>query len=250
MYKRQSCANTIDYSYENNGFAAKIYWKEYDFGLTVKVSLEGDELVVEVPEDSIVENGTDSYIGTVSLFPMLGYSYLDNQEGYMFIPDGNGALIYLDDKDGRYASGYSQMIYGADAGFTESTTETLLWGRYQTVNESEKVLAPVFGMAHTDDRLAYLAIVEEGEKRASIEAQPNGVMVDYNRCYARFLLRRTYIQPLNNSNSGTMTSVEADRTHGNLRVRYILLSGEEAGYSGMAVAYRDYLLDNLSLIHI
>lgn len=239
-----SCANTIDYSYEDNGFAARIYWKEYDFGLTVRVTLEGDELVAEVPEDSIVENGTDSYIGTVSLFPMLGYSYLDNQAGYMFIPDGNGALIYLDDKDGRYASGYSQMIYGADAGFTESTTETLLWGRYQTVNESEKVLAPVFGMAHTDDGLAYLAIVEEGEKRASIEAQPNGVMVDYNRCYARFLLRRTYIQPLNNSNSGTMTSVEADRTHGNLKVRYILLSGEDAGYSGMAVAYRDYLLDN------
>lgn len=239
-----SCQNTIDYSYDSKGFAAKIYWKEYDFGFTVKVSLEGDALVVEVPEDSIVENGKDIYIGTVSLFPMLGYSYLDNKTGYMFIPDGNGALIYLDDKDGRYASGYSQMIYGADAGFTESTTETLLWGRYRTVNESEKVLAPVFGMAHTDDELGYLAIVEEGEKRASIEAQPNGVMVDYNRCYARFLLRRTYIQPLNNSNSGTMTSVEADRTHGNLKVRYILLSGEDAGYSGMAVAYRGYLLDN------
>lgn len=239
-----SCRNTIDYSYDSNGFAAKIYWPEYNFGLTVKVSLEGDALVVEVPEDSITENGKDTYIGTVSLFPMLGYSYLDKQEGYMFIPDGNGALIYLDDKDGRYSSGYSQMIYGADAGFTESTTETLLWGRYRTVNDSEKVFAPVFGMAHTDDQLGYLAIVEEGEKRASIEAQPNGVMVDYNRCYAKFLLRRTYIQPLNNSNSGTMTSVEADRTHGNLRVRYILLSGEDAGYSGMAVAYRSYLLDN------
>ena len=239
-----SCQNTIDYSYESNGFSAKIFWKEYDFGLTVRVSLEGDALVAEVPEESFVENGKDTYIGTVSLFPFLGYSYLDNQEGYMFIPDGNGALIYLDDKDGRYASGYSQMIYGADAGFTESTTETLLWGRYRTVNSSEKVLAPVFGMAHTDDQLGYLAIVEEGEKRASIEAQPNGVMVDYNRCYARFLVRRTYIQPLNNSNSGTMTSVEADRTHSNLRVRYILLSGEDAGYSGMAVAYRSYLLDN------
>ncbi|MCM1118567.1 MAG: DUF5696 domain-containing protein [bacterium] len=239
-----SCKNTIDYSYQSNGFAAKIYWQEYDFGLTVNVSLEGDALVVEVPEDSIVENGKDIYIGTVSLFPLLGYSYLDNKEGYMFIPDGNGALIYLDDKDGRYASGYSQMIYGADAGFTESTTETLLWNRYQTVNSSEKVLAPVFGMAHTDDQLGYLAIVEGGEKRASIEAQPNGVMVDYNRCYAKFLLRRTYIQPLNNSNSGTMTSVEADRTHGNLKLRYILLSGEDAGYSGMAVAYRSYLLDN------
>lgn len=239
-----SSQNTIDYSYENNGFAAKIYWKEYDFGLTVKVSLEGNELVVEVPEESFVENGTDTYIGTVSLFPLLGYSYLDKQAGYMFIPDGNGALIYLDDKDGRYVSGYSQMIYGADAGFTESTTETLLWERYRTVNSSEKVLAPVFGMAHTDDQLGYLAIVEEGEKRASIEAQPNGVMVDYNRCFAKFLVRRIYIQPLNNSNSGTMTSVEADRTHGNLKLRYILLSGEDAGYSGMAVAYRNYLLDN------
>lgn len=236
--------NTIEYNYDNSGFSAKIYWPEYEFGLTVNVSLEEDALVVEVPENSIVENGTNSYIGTVSLFPMLGYSYLDRQEGYMFIPDGNGALIYLDDKDSRYASGYSQMIYGADAGFTESTTETLLWGRYRTVNSSEKVLAPVFGMAHTDDGLGYLAVVEEGEKRASIEAQPNGVMVDYNRCYAKFLVRRTYIQPLNNSNSGTMTSVEADRTHGNLRVRYILLSGEDAGYSGMAVAYRNYLLDN------
>lgn len=239
-----SCPHTIDYSYDDSGFSAKIYWKEYEFGLTVHVSLEGDALVAEVPEESFVENGKDSYIGTVSLFPMLGYSYLDNQEGYMFIPDGNGALIYLDDKDGRYASGYSQMIYGTDAGFTESTTETLLWGRYRTVNSSEKVLAPVFGMAHTDDQLGYLAIVEEGEKRASIEAQPNGVMVDYNRCYAKFLVRRTYIQPLNNSNSGTMTSVEADRTHGNLRMRYLLLAGEDAGYSGMAVAYRDYLLDN------
>lgn len=239
-----SCQNTIDYNFDNSGFSAKIYWQEYEFGLTVNVSLEGDALVVEVPEETFVENGTDSYIGTVSLFPMLGYSYLDNQEGYMFIPDGNGALIYLDDKDGRYASGYSQMIYGADAGFTESSTETLLWGRYRTVNSSEKVLAPVFGMVHTDDQLGYLAIVESGEKRASIEVQPNGVMVDYNRCFAKFLIRRTYIQPLNNSNSGTMTSVEADRTHGNLRVRYILLSGEDAGYSGMAVAYRDYLLDN------
>ncbi len=239
-----SCPHTIDYSYEESGFSAKIYWKDYEFGLTVHVSLEGDALVAEVPEESFVENGKDSYIGTVSLFPMLGYSYLDNQEGYMFIPDGNGALIELDDKDGRYASGYSQMIYGTDAGFTESTTETLLWGRYRTVNSSEKVLAPVFGMAHTDDQLGYLAIVEEGEKRASIEAQPNGVMVDYNRCYAKFLVRRTYIQPLNNSNSGTMTSVEADRTHGNLRMRYLLLAGEDAGYSGMAVAYRDYLLEN------
>lgn len=235
-----SSKNKISYEYKENGFVASIEFKEYDFGLSVEVALEGDELVVRVPEDSIYENGS-AYIGTVSLFPMMGYSYLDAKEGYMFIPDGNGALIYLDDKDGRYSSGFSQVIYGADAGFTDSTTEVLLWDRYDTVDDPEKVLAPVFGMMHTEDKMGYLAIVEDGNQRASIEAHPNGVMVNYNRCFAKFTLRKIYVQPLNNSNSGTVTQAEADRTHSDLQIRYVMLVNEEADYSGMAVAYREYL---------
>lgn len=238
-----SSKNKISYEYNKNGFVASIEFKEYDFGLNVEVTLEGDELVVRVPEESIFENGS-AYIGTVSLFPMMGYSYLDAKEGYMFIPDGNGALIYLDDKDGRYASGFSQVIYGADAGFTDSTTEVLLWDRYDTVVDPEKVLAPVFGMMHTEDKIGYLAIVEDGNQRASIEAHPNGVMVNYNRCFAKFTLRKIYVQPLNNSNSGTVTQAEADRTHSDLQIRYVMLTNEAADYSGMAVAYREYLQAN------
>ncbi|MGN0505045.1 MAG: DUF5696 domain-containing protein [Lachnospiraceae bacterium] len=239
-----SAKNTISYKYHDNGFTATIFFTKYEFGLSVEVSLTGDELLVRVPEESIIEKSSNMYIGTISLFPMMGYTYLDAKEGYMLIPDGNGALIYLDDKDGRYSAGFSQMIYGKDAGFTDSTTEELLWGKYKTVVDPEKVLAPVFGMIHSDDRLGYLAIVEEGDLRASIEAHPNGVMVDYNRCFAKFRLRQVYVQPLNNSNSGTMQKVENDRSHSNLAVRYLLVSGDAADYSGMAVAYREYLLDN------
>lgn len=238
-----SCKNTITYSDIENGFAAKIYFEEYDFGFTVNVTLDGEDLVVEIPESSIEENGVDTYIGTISVFPFLGYTYLDSQEGYMLIPDGNGAIIYLDDKDGRYSSGFSQMVYGSDIGFTDSSTVNLLWGEYKTVNDTQKVMAPVFGMVHSEDQQGYLAIIEEGQERASIEAHPNGVMVNYNRCFAKFLIRRIYVQPLNNSNSGTMTKVEDDRIHHDIKVRYMLVSGEEANYSGMAVAYRNYLLD-------
>lgn len=238
-----SCKNSIQYSDIANGFAAKIYFDEYDFGFTVNVTLEGEDLVVEIPESSIEENGRDIYIGTISVFPFLGYTYLDSQDGYMLIPDGNGAVIYLDDKDGRYSSGFSQMVYGADIGFTDSTTTNLLWGEYKTVNDTLKVMAPVFGMVHSDDEQGYLAIIEEGQERASIEAHPNGVMVNYNRCFAKFLIRRIYVQPLNNSNSGTMTKVEDDRIHHNIKVRYKLVSGDAANYSGMAGTYRNYLLD-------
>ncbi len=236
--------HTMDVTYTDNGFSAKIYFTDYKIGLTVEASLEGDDFVVRVPEESFVEDQEGTFIGTVTLFPMMGYSYLDDKDGYMLIPDGNGALIYLDDKEGRYSTGFSQMIYGVDKGFVQSENQSFLWGEYDTVIDANQVIAPIFGMAHTDDELAYLAIVEKGEMRAYIEAQPNGTMVDYNRCYARFLLRDVYTQPLNQSNSGTVQTVEADRAHGDLQVRYTLLSGDEADYAGMAVAYRDYLLKN------
>ncbi len=237
-------ANTIETTKLDNGISAKVFWPEYGFGLTLNVTLENDNLVVNIPDDSITETKDGIYISTVSVFPFMGYTFLDDQNGYMLIPDGNGALIYLDNKEGRYSTGFSQMIYGTDAGFTDSSTTSYLWSKYDTVVDVNNVIAPVFGMAHTDDSIAYLAIVESGEKRASIEAHPNGVMVNYNRCFAKFKLRDIYTQPLNQSNSGTMTSVEADRVHEDLQVRFVLLSEEDADYSGMAVAYRNYLLEN------
>ncbi len=236
------------YSIEN-GIYAKLNFKgKYNFGLGVEVKLDGDDLTVRVPDESIHEDTDGTYISTVSLFPFLGYTYLDEQNGYMLVPDGNGALIYLDNKEGRYTTGFSGLIYGVDDGMTNRTAVSTLWEHYETVTSSNNVIAPVFGTAHLDDRLGYLGIVESGDERCSIEVVPNGVMVDYNRCFARFLLRDVYVQPLNQSNSGTVPAVEQDRLHSDLAVRYRLLSEENADYSGMANAYRSYLLNSGKLV--
>lgn len=240
-----SVPNEITTWYIENGIYAHISFKgEYQFELGVEVKLEGDDLIVRIPDESIKEHREETYISTISVFPFLGYTYLDEKNGYMLVPDGNGALIYLDNKEGRYATGFSGLIYGVDDGMTNRTAVSTLWGRYETVNASNKVIAPVFGMAHIDDGFAYLGVVESGEERCSIEVVPNGVMVDYNRCFAKFILRDVYVQPLNKSNSGTVPTVEKDRQHSDLTVRYCLLSEDQANYSGMANAYRSYLLDN------
>jgi hypothetical protein len=235
-------------TYTDTGFSAECYWNKYGFGLTLDVSMTDEGLICRIPDESIVETNENYYIGTIAMYPYLGNSYLDEKEGYIFIPDGNGALIYLDDKEGRFASGYSGMIYGTDVGFDESNVESLLWDKYSMINDAEQVIAPVFGIAHTDDEMAYLAIVEDGAMRASIEANPNGVSVDYNRAYAKFIERKLYTQPTsNNSTSGSLHLTESDRSHSDLQVRYVFLSGDEANYAGMANAYRSYLLDNGSL---
>jgi len=237
-----------DISYTENGFEAKLYWTKYRLGLTLKVELNEDGISVMVPDDSIVEDGTSYFIGTISLYPYMGCSYMDEKEGYMLVPDGNGALIYLDDKEGRFKSGFSGMIYGQDAGFEESNVQTLLKDKYNTIQDSEQVIAPIFGIAHTDDEIAYLGVVENGAARANIECVPNGASVDYNRAYAKFILRKTYTQPTsNNSTSGSLHVFENERSHSDLGVKFIFLKGEAASYSGMACAYRNYLIDNKSL---
>lgn len=235
-------------TYTENGFEAEIFWTKYQFGMTLKVELTEDGLKATVPDESIVEK-SDTYIGTVSIYPCMGVSYKDDDAGYMFIPDGNGALIYLEDNENRFNAGYSAYVYGDDIGFTESSVAHLLWDKYEMLNDQNLVLAPVYGIAHTDKEIAYLAIVEDGAERVSIEAQPNGVNVQYNRAYAKFVMRRRYTQPTsNNSTSGSFHLVESDRSHSDLTIRFLFLSGEDANYCGMANAYRDYLLGNGSLV--
>ncbi len=232
-------------TYTKTGFSADLYWTKYQFGMTLEVSLTDDGLTVRIPDSSIKEDGEKYKIGTITMYPYMGVSYKDDKDGYILVPDGNGALIYLTDKEGRYNSGFSYMIYGSDIGFDELKVESLLWDKYKIINDSENIIAPIFGIAHTDDKIAYLAVVEDGAMRATIDCMPNGVSVDYNRAYAKFIERKLYTQPTsNNSTAGSLHITESDRAHSDLQVRYIFLSDDAANYSGMANAYRDYLIKN------
>ncbi|NLJ96699.1 MAG: hypothetical protein GX321_06060 [Clostridiales bacterium] len=238
--------NLIEITEINNGFKADITFLDYGFRLSMNVTLVGDEMLVEIPDESIKESRDKYHIGAINVFPMMGHSYLGEKEGYMFIPDGNGALIYLNDKEGRLTGGYSQMVYGEDIGFKDQSTQSLLWERHQTVNEAEYVLAPVFGMVHTSD-IGYLGIIEGGAERASIEAYPNGVKIPYNRIYPKFVLRRTFKQPTSNSSSGVVDDIEEDRIHYNIKVRYKFVDGNNANYVGLALSFRDYLIEEFHL---
>lgn len=232
-------------TYNDAGFSADVYWSKYKIGMTLKVTLNDDGVTAEIPDESITESDSGYYIGSISMYQYMGNTYLGEKEGYMLIPDGNGALIYLDNKEGRFNSGYSATVYGTDQGFVDSEVVTLLWDKYETLTDANKVSAPVFGMAHTAEGIAYLAVIEEGAERAAIEAYPNGVSIDYNRVYARFIQRRLYNQPTGNTaSSSSIKMTESDRSHSDLKIRYIFLSGDNADYCGMANAYRSYLLAN------
>ncbi len=231
------------------GFHAKLDYPTQELGFEVEVKLYDDGSITAcIPESSIYENADNKKIGNIYVFPLLGSSRLDEKDGYMFVPDGNGALIYLDNKDGRFDSGYVQKVYGSDIGVGESYVLSLLWDRYETHNDAEMILAPVYGMVHTGDEMGYLAIIESGDEEASIYATPNGAYSDYNWIAAAFRKCTTYIQPTSNS-GGSVTKV-TDRIKYDINVRYMFVDGADANYAGLAKRYRDYLIEKDKLVKV
>ncbi|SFS05216.1 DUF5696 domain-containing protein [Anaeromicropila populeti] len=236
----------VSVSLIGDGFLAEISYEKYGFSLEVKGTLTEKGFTVTIPDSSIKETSEQYKIGNIYVYPFMGNTYLGERQGYMFIPDGNGALIYLEDNEGKYSSGFSQKVYGENIGFDESYVLSLFWDKFQTVNNSEYIMAPVFGMVHTDTKLGYLGIIEEGSFDAAIEAYPNGAYTDYNWITSKFRLRQVYVQPTSKS-GGSTTIVEKERTHSNIRVRFALVREDEANYVGLAEKYRAYLLEDAGL---
>lgn len=232
---------------KEDGFLAKVSLKEYGIKFQLEVTLTEDGYTAEIPSDSIEETSEEYKIGEIYVYPFLGNTYLGERKGYMFIPDGNGALIYLENNEGRFSSNFSQYVYGMNAGLDEAYTLSLLWGEYQSVNEAEKIMAPVFGMVHTDSGMGYLGIIESGDYSAKIEAYPNGAYTDYNWICSKFVLRQIYTQPTGNK-EGSVVTRQAKRNEFDIRIHYRFVSGEKADYTGLALSYREYLLNAGELV--
>lgn len=227
---------------EENGFTADVVLKKYEISFQLKMTLEGEEISVEIPSESIREEMENVTIGSIFVYPFLGHTYSAEREGYMLVPDGNGALIYLDDKDGRFTSPFSLKVWGDNAGVDESYILSLFWDEYQSVNDAEPVLAPVYGMVHTDTQMSVLSVIEEGAVDAKIIAYPNGAVTNYNWITPQFTMRRIYKQLTSKEATSSVQLQEEKRTDYNIRMRYLFGSGEDADYAKMAGQYRDYLL--------
>lgn len=229
-------------TYTPDGFVATVNYPELEITYEVQVLLTEEGFKVEIPQDKIKEGSSKHKVAGVYIYPFLGYSKLADREGYMFIPDGSGALIRLKDNDGKYKQPYSEMVYGANVGIDDSYVLSL-FNRMNPFNKPERILAPVFGMVQTDLGMGYLGIIEEGQFSAKIEAYPSGAIIPYNWITAKFIYRQIYNQPTS-KDSGTMVVRQKNMNKFDIKVRYDFVSEEKADYVGLAEKYRTYLLAN------
>ena len=206
------------------------------------------------------------------ILPYAGAGMAD-QDGYMFIPDGSGAIIEFDDVYKQQVT-ITGKLYGQDYAFHEVTGTT-----------QKSMRLPVYGVVQTSKRTelkeengfwvtyeypvssGFVAIVEEGESFSTITATTGGSLHNFNTVYTSFNPRPSDVYKLSDavaSAGDASFTVHSDRKYiGNYRVKFIMLEDPiyasdaakadakyeayEATYVGMANAYRDYLYETKQL---
>ncbi len=201
--------------------------------IPVQYTLTEDGFQAEIVTSEIKGVGSNPYmVEEIALLPYFGAGGLED-EGYLLVPDGSGALIeYNNNKQTKQA--YYADVYGENP-----TLEKKEQGTVQ-----QKVTLPVFG-AKTNDH-AFLGVITSGEGCSAIAASTSKKDSSYNHVYASAVLREYSILFREGNHVSRVDSYTIDYsddlTHGkNYAVRYFFLSGDEANYTGMSNRYREHL---------
>lgn len=196
--------------------------------LDVEILLEGETILVRVPYERI-DCYSDFSIVSVDMMPYL-CSGSDNADGFLFYPDGSGAILNFQDYAHFKELTQAFNIYGN----TEKAQSMLDFFD----QEEPVVMMPVYGVSIGGN--AMLAVVEEGAESARISVNSSTKIVAVNYVYANFQYRRGFDDMRVTSRS--IKTYDKNAMEVDYSVRLMFLPAGKASYSDMAVAYRDYLI--------
>ena len=168
-------------------------------------------------------------------YPFFGATKEDEVPGYLFIPDGSGALIRYGDIRNTMVSPWRAQVYGMNFGVGQSTVAN--------VHPGFRATMPVFGKVHGNN--AFLAIIESGDNYAEIYAYTAGLITEFNWMHAIFTYRYTYTQPTtrDETRAPMIHRLQEDINVFDIVMRFRFLEDENASYVGLARAYQEYLVD-------
>ena len=238
---------TVEELTEDNGeFGISVDIEEPgSFLIPLEVALSGDDLVVGVRTGDIVNENPYYTLTHIDLLPCFGaVTPQEAQEGYIFVPDGCGALLALNHFNPGYGN-YTRAVYD----------NTYYNDYYYLPSYPETLHMPVFGMYYRDGAKGsggFLGIIEEGADLASVTAAlastEEGAGSIFNKVSTGLDVTKyaqvSILGPYDSSNGLFLKSTgEMDTDY---RVRFRFFTGE-TDYYDLAAAYRDYLMEQYGL---
>lgn len=253
--------NVYSVNGEDRHFVLDVQFKAFDVRIKAHIYVLDTGFDVEIRDHEIT--GEDAnYINYINIMPFLG-AYGGKQteynpatgawdipvlkprhDGYVFVPDGSGALIDFKDYESSL-SGYTGVVYGGDMAQYASNLQFV-----QSSVPTKQPLMPVFGISYESLSKAFVSYATKGAEYMEIVSRPNDSSDSYNLTnytisFPRFLYNGRYSQVYNQAGD-TFISAFEERNHYDLSLNYTFLEADPT-YQGMANAYRAYLLSNNQL---
>ncbi len=227
----------LDYSVDmvgiENGVRVSYILEQSGITVALDYSLDEHGLNVEVPLDGIKEEGNYA-ITALKVFPYFADA-TDTADGYYFYPDGSGAIMEFNDNSHISEAELVLKLFG-DLTVYKNTLDVL------DQQESE-VMLPVFGANINGN--GFLAIIEEGYEAASIKVSPTSQVVKINSISTEFTFRRSFVD--NRIAGEGVLTFDEEIIPCNRKISYRFFEKGETTYSDMAVAYREYLTEELGV---
>lgn len=214
-----------------------------NLSIPVSVTIDGDQLKVRVHTDEINERIEDAEdlknyrLITMNLVQAFGAGRAD-EEGYIFVPDGSGAVINFN--NGKTSTTvYNSKVYGNDLAVSKATM-----GR-----KDEQVYLPVLGIVKdiNGKKEAMLGIVTEGDAYSMVNASVNGqATTSINSAWFSFEFRATDTYTMGTKTPLTVFQ-SGDVRIDDIEVRYYFMSDNDLGVADLADTYRNYLINEKGL---
>ena len=138
------------------------------FFVPVVYTLENDGFTAQIDSSRISSTSTANTLQSVNLLPYFNTNEITDKNGFIFVPDGSGAMIEIDKADN---SGYSQKIYGIDYAVKNDRTSVV----------SKNAIMPVWGMSSQNG--SFFANITGAAEIATIKANRAG---NTNYCFRSF----------------------------------------------------------------
>ena len=224
--------SSINYTKEDFAIDSKNYdattneVEEAGFNITLEFSLDGGDLIVNIPNDKI-EMYADFPLTNITLLKYFG-AQSSGSKGYFVLPDGSGSTMnFYNGKTTGHP--YVTRVYGAGYSLSEG----------EKTNNSYDAALPIFGISC--GKKGIFAEITSGDTIAEVSAYSGD---DLELAYVApiFHFRETFIQRLSSGRKEQFSTIQKKRFPGDMSVRYSFLSGKkQSSYTGMADFYRERL---------
>lgn len=231
----------IEYDFENQKIYIPVEYTLRDGYLQARLDIAGilqgkpytDYKIKQGVSPEALNEIVQGILVNVTILPAFG-AQNTAANGYLFVPDGSGALIGFDPID-TADNYYSEMVYGDEPAIKKRSVNT----------KTQRIRIPVFGTFEGDNAL--MSIITQGDAAASIRAIRSNKFCNYTGVSSTAnvqLAAKTIIYENDYANRSTIMKIsDLGTTIQNYVVRYYTLSGSDAHYVGMAHKYQQYLTD-------